>query len=99
MFTDMLRHQARPLIVAAAWRRTDNDFKGLALVDIRLRECQFKVQRVQKFNGQNERESENLERLNLWPQWVQKGWSDPQAAFLNPSPALPEVELSLRSEE
>ena len=65
MFADVLRHQARPLIVAAAWRRTDNDSKGFALVDIRLRECQFKVQRVQKFKGQNEDESEHLEPLNF----------------------------------
>ena len=65
MFADVLRHQARPLIVAAAWRRTDNDSKGFALIEISLRECPFKVQGVQEFKGQNGEESENLEPLNF----------------------------------
>src|SRR5258708_8183504 len=63
MFADVLRHQARPLIVAAAWRRTDNDFNGFTLIEIRLREYPFKVQGGQEFKGQNGEESENLEPL------------------------------------
>ncbi len=51
MFADILCHQARPLIVAAARRRTDNHFEGFALIDIRLREYSFKVQGVQKFKA------------------------------------------------
>ena len=64
MFADILRHQARPQIVAAARRRTDNHFEGFALIDIRLREYAFKVQGVQKFNDGDDQETENLERLN-----------------------------------
>ncbi len=65
MFSHAARVSARKKIVGVAGQVADDDAHGLALVEVRLREYRFKVQRVQKFNDRENQESENLERLNL----------------------------------
>jgi hypothetical protein len=51
MFSHAARVGAREKIVGIAGQIADNDPYGFALIEIRLRECLFKVQRVQKFNA------------------------------------------------
>ncbi len=63
MFAHAARIGASEDIVGIAGQIADDDAHGFALVEIRLRECPFKVQRVQRLNDENQ-DSENLERLN-----------------------------------
>ena len=55
----------RPQVMAIAGLVADDDADCFTLVEIRLREYLFKVQRVQKFNDGENQKAENLERLNL----------------------------------
>jgi hypothetical protein len=64
MLAHAARIGAREKIVGVAGQVADDDAHGLGLIKSRLREYQFKVQRVQKFKGQTEDKSEPFERLN-----------------------------------
>jgi hypothetical protein len=65
MFAHVTRVGSGKKIMGVAGEIADDDADSFALIKIRLRECWFKVQRVQKFKAGKKQEAENFERLNL----------------------------------